>query len=215
MTATEITPEWKSRAGTHTAMLICPWCSGLCYFATGPLTPNVDQPKAPKFPRDKQVIEAAHWHTWTMLSDYQDSMSPAYQRDLSKYGTYILFEVINGKKVPLVVESQPKYVGMSTILSYRLAQHARGDFNSNPANHVIQEFLRDHCTDSEAASYALADRATQREFRKLAMDQRNLRVMTAHTTDKESAGRLERAMIRKYTDEGYELWNDLLYEDTE
>jgi DNA-directed RNA polymerase len=158
---------------------------------------------------DRIIIREARWHNASLLSQYLDQTSAEFIRDQSKYGVYTLFELQKNKLVPLLVEATPKYVGMSTILSERLKQHAYG--NSNPGERVTREFLQAHATEAEQAAYAIADRKSQREIRKLCMTRRRLWVRTAHTEDKFTADCLERAMIRLYHEQGYELWNDVLY----
>jgi len=180
-----------------------------------PATPGSVLPRTPKFPRDRQVIAAAKWHPASKLSVYLDSQSVEFQRDLQKYGVYVMFELINNRLVPLLVDFSPHYVGMSTMLSTRLKHHVSGYMDNTPADHVLQEFMQTNATTAEQAAYATADRKTQVELRRLAMERRNLWVKTTHAPNAKTAGRLERAMIRHYTDQGYELWNDLLYRDTE
>lgn len=160
---------------------------------------------------DRVVIRSAHWHNASLLSQYLDARSVEFQRDFNQYGVYTLFELRKNQLVPLFVEATPKYVGMSTVLSSRLKQHANGSFASNPGNHVIQEFLQTNATEAERAAFAIASRQEQLDLRRLAMAQRRLWVRTTHTENRTQAGHLEQAMIRLYVSQGIHLWNHILY----
>ena len=105
-----------------------------------------------------------------------------------------MFELINNRLVPLLVDFSPHYVGMSTMLSTRLKHHVSGYMDNTPADHVLQEFMQTNATTAEQAAYATADRKTQVELRRLAMERRNLWVKTTHAPNAKTAGRLERAM---------------------
>lgn len=158
---------------------------------------------------DRELIRNTRWHDASLLAQYLDINNEEYRRDSYQNGVYILFELWRNKLVPLFVEALPRYVGMSTVLSERLKQHAYG--NSIPGELVTKEYLQSHCTETQRADYAVADRQTQREIRKSCMDRRRLQVRTTHTDDKDAADRLERAMIRFYESRGYELWNHIKY----
>lgn len=175
------------------------------------LTTEPSLPRRVQVPGDRAVMRSAAWHDASLLSQYLDSQSPEFQRDVSKYGVYVIFELIGNEHVPLFVEATPKYIGMSTVLSSRLKQHAAGTKNSNPAIHVTQEYLLTYATVAEQAAYAIASLQEQQKIRRLCMERRRLWVRTAHTEDKREADRLEHALIRYYQDQGYMLWNDVLY----
>jgi hypothetical protein len=160
---------------------------------------------------DRLAINAARWHDSSLLSAYLNSQSPEFQRDLAKYGVYTIFELMGNKQVPLFVEALPRYVGMSTVLSSRLKQHALGAKNSNPADHVTQEYLLAYATEAERAAYAIASIQEQVEIRRLCMSRRQLWVRVAHTRNKAEADRLEHAMIRLYVSQGFHLWNTITY----
>jgi predicted GIY-YIG superfamily endonuclease len=156
-------------------------------------------------PSDRALIARTRWHNASLLSQYLDSQSEEYLRDLFQYGVYTLFDLKANQMVPLFVEAIPMYVGESSILSQRLRNHASGSFQSNPADHVIQEFLVT-CTKGERAAYAIASREDQRMLRRQAMIQRRLWARTTHTDSKRSALRLEEVMSHFYRSQGYPLW---------
>ena len=153
----------------------------------------------------------ARWNPASKLSVYLDKQSEEFQRDAYQDGVYVLVELTARGEIPKWVGPMPKYVGMSIVLSSRLRTHASGGFASNPADHVMLEYLLEYSTEAERAAYAIASRREQLEIRRLAMAQRNLWVRTAHTADEAASDRLEHALIRKYEEQGYHLWNDIKY----
>jgi hypothetical protein len=160
-------------------------------------------------PGDREVINKARWHPASKLSVYLDRQSAEYQRDSYQFGVYVLVELTASGEIPRYVSAIPRYVGMSSVLSERLTQHARG--NSIPGELVTKEWLMAFATEAEQAAYATADRTSQREIRKLCMARRDLWVRTTHTADKEATDTLEHALIRKYEEQGYLLWNHIKY----
>jgi predicted GIY-YIG superfamily endonuclease len=120
------------------------------------------------------------------------------------YGVYVLIEIVNGQEVPLLVEAVPRYVGMSTVLSQRLRQHASGI--TIPAERVAKEYL-EKASRQERAEYAVMERSQKRAFQKMCMAERQLFVQTAHCRNKAEAILLEDAMTRHYEGQGFDLWN--------
>ena len=106
----------------------------------------------------------ADWHEACLVSQYKDVRSEEYRRDLSQYGVYVIFELTPNGEVPLFVEALPRYVGMSTLLSERLRMHATGR-SSNPAEHVMEEYMRYNFSETERARYNNAPASEQQRRR--------------------------------------------------
>lgn len=157
---------------------------------------------------DGEIIKAAgRWHNASLLEEYMKN-TPEYQRDLDQIGCYTLFELKGHKLVPLFVESTPRYVGESKVLSQRLRHHVTGGFDSNPADHVIQEYLRFTATAEQKEGYATTyTKGEQRALRRLAMGHRRFWVQTIHMDSKTAARRLEDSMAQLYRSQGYDIWN--------
>ena len=163
---------------------------------------------------DELLLAMARWHQPCLLSQYTDNQNEEFRRDYDKSGVYVVLELIASKRwIPRYVAAAPRYVGMAHALSQRLKSHAMGS-SSNPAEHVMQEWLELNASPDERAAYDNAPDAEQRMLREICISRRRLWVKTAHTEDTLSAIQLEKAIIRLYVSQGYELWNKITYKST-